>query len=215
MTHTNLIAQTVAFAKKELTDAEPGHDWWHVERVWRMARRIGGEESADMLIVELAAILHDVGDHKVHGEDKSRELIEPFLKAQHIDAQIVETVLRIVENMSFRKSLDGVEYDSLELRVVQDADRLDALGAIGIARAFSYGGKMGRVFYDPNIDVRTYTDAGAYTASDAPTINHFYEKLLQLKDCMNTRTGRRLAQERHRYIEQYLEQFHKEWQGER
>lgn len=217
MNHEAIIDRTAAFVKETLADAEGAHDVWHIERVRTMAVRIAGEEQADILVVELGALLHDIADAKFHGGDeeigprKARE----FLESISVGQEVIDHVEQIIRNISYRKSLEGQEFRSLELDVVQDADRLDALGAIGIARTFAYNGAKGRVLYDPAIKPNLHMTKEEYQASTAPTINHFYEKLLLLKNRMNTATGKALAAERHAFMEKYLEQFYNEWEGKK
>jgi len=212
---TQWIEKTVNYVKKELTDAEGGHDWWHTYRVWKAAERIALEESTDATIVALAALLHDIADAKFHdgdetvGPDKARR----FLQSMDVDAGITEHVVNIIKHISYKNSLEGETWSSPEMQVLQDADRLDALGAIGIARAFSYGGFKGRTFYDPAIPPQLNMDKETYKKSTAPTINHFYEKLLLLKDGMHTNTAKAMAEERHVFMEGFLKQFYAEWEG--
>lgn len=212
-----LINKTAAFVKQALSNAEGGHDWWHTQRVWQNAKHLGAEEKVDMLVVELGALLHDIADSKFNDGDES---IGPakavaFLEQLKAPPEVIEQVEKIVAHISFKGGNHFQEWTSPELKVLQDADRLDALGAIGIARAFSYGGFKGRVFYDPAIQPNMNMDKETYKSSTAPTLNHFYEKLLLLKDRMHTSTGKALAEERHRFMETFLEQFYKEWQGEK
>jgi uncharacterized protein len=217
MNHEAIIDRTVEFVKETLADAEGAHDVWHIERVRTMAVRIAKEEQADMLVVELGALLHDIADAKFHGGDeeigprKARE----FLEGIGVEQEVTNHVEQIIRNISYRKSLEGQLFRSLELGVIQDADRLDALGAIGIARTFAYNGAKGRVLYDPAIKPNLRMTKEEYQASTAPTVNHFYEKLLLLKDRMNTATGKVLAAERHAFMEKYLEQFYNEWEGKK
>ena len=217
MNHQTLIKQTVDFVKATLADAEGGHDWFHIQRVWKNAKHIATNESVDLLTVELAALLHDIADAKFHNGD---EQIGPrkaraFLQSLSIDTHIIEEVVRIIENISFKGGNFTPNYHSPELAVVQDADRLDAIGAIGIARAFNYGGFKNRKLYDPAIAPQLNLSKEAYKKSTAPTINHFYEKLLRLKDRMHTSTARQLAEDRHRFMELFLAQFYAEWEGEK
>lgn len=213
----DVLESTVAFVKTELRNAEGGHDWFHIERVWKTAKHIAQTEKANLLVVELGALLHDIADSKFHDGD---EEIGPaktaaFLSSLSVDEAVISHVVKIVKNISFKGGNDKQAFHSKELDIVQDADRLDALGAIGIARTFNYGGYMGRALFDPAIPPRLDMSKAEYKASTAPTINHFYEKLLLLKERMNTQTGRKMAEERHRFMEIYLEQFYKEWEGER
>lgn len=201
------------WVKQKLELCEPGHDWWHIERVRNNARRIQAHEGGNWEIIQLAILLHDVADAKFFNEDKAMIEIAQLLKNHKLSDQMSELVVDIIKNMSFAKEVEGHGLDSLEYRIVQDADRLDAIGAIGIARAFSYGGLKKRTMYDPAIKPAEYKSTEAYRKSEAPTINHFYEKLLRLKDKMKTETGRQLADERHRFMEMYLLHFYKEWEG--
>ncbi len=214
-TNPELIHHTIAFVKHHLADAEGGHDWWHIYRVWKMAQRIAVEERVDGLVVELAALLHDVADPKFHGGDEeiAPRMVRQFLEEQGVGAEIVDHVIGIIRNMSFKSSLGEVTFHSPEMAVVQDADRLDAIGAIGIARAFNYGGFKNRALYDPAIEPNTNMTKEEYKKGESPTLNHFYEKLLLLKDKMNTATGKRIAEERHQFMVDYLSRFYDEWDG--
>ncbi|WDF78483.1 HD domain-containing protein [Mucilaginibacter sp. KACC 22773] len=207
-----LIDNTVQFARETLKNAEGGHDWWHIHRVWTNAKLIAQTEKADPLIVELAALLHDIADSKFHNGD---EEIGPrtagnYLLSQDVDVAVIEHVQQIIRHMSFKSSFDKPTFHSPELAIVQDADRLDAIGAIGIARAFNYGGFKGREIYNPEIEPNLNMSKDEYKNSPAPSINHFYEKLLLLKDKMNTPTGRQLAEQRHQFMVAYLHQFYLE-----
>ncbi|MDN3579565.1 HD domain-containing protein [Mucilaginibacter flavus] len=212
METATLIQNTVQFVRDTLKDAEGGHDWWHIHRVWTNAKLIAQTEEADLLTVELAALLHDIADAKFHNGD---EEIGPataakYLRSVGVDEAVIEHVQQIIRHMSFKASFDKVVFHSPELAIVQDADRLDAIGAIGVARAFSYGGFKGREIYNPEVEPNLNMSKEEYKNSPAPTINHFYEKLLLLKDRMNTATGRKLAQQRHAFMETYLQQFYLE-----
>jgi uncharacterized protein len=214
MSNADIIEQTVSFVQKTLENAEGGHDWWHIHRVWTNARYIAQNEDCDLLVVELAALLHDIADSKFHNGD---EEIGPataanFLNSINVSADIVEHVQQIIRHMSFKASFDKAGFHSNELAIVQDADRLDAIGAIGIARAFSYGGFKDREIYNPNIKPNLNMTKEEYKNTTAPTINHFYEKLLLLKDKMNTGTGKRMALQRHNFMEDFLKQFYSEVQ---
>jgi len=213
--NSELIENTILFVKETLKNAEGGHDWFHIERVWKNAKLIAKSEDVDIEIVEVAALLHDIADSKFNGGD---EKIGPkkaldFLIDQDADYKIIDHVIAIIENVSFKGGNHKRTFNSIELDVVQDADRLDALGAIGIARTFNYGGFKNRAIYDPEIQPDLNMTTEAYKASTAPSINHFYEKLLLLKDKMNTKTGTELAEQRHQFMEQYLEQFYAESDG--
>ncbi|WP_353776931.1 HD domain-containing protein [Winogradskyella sp. 3972H.M.0a.05] len=218
MSDSKLIETTKDFVKTTLENAEGGHDWFHVLRVYNNTMLIAKTENVDATVVALAALLHDIADSKFHDGDeaigpmKARE----FLFSQNVDSTVIEHVVKIIENISFSKSLDKKnQWTSDELKVVQDADRLDALGAIGIARAFNYGGFKNRKMFDPGIPPNLNMTKEEYKKSTAPTINHFYEKLLLLKSKMNTKTGKKIAEQRHKYMEEYLEQFYAEWDGKR
>ncbi|MEZ4842539.1 MAG: HD domain-containing protein [Flavobacteriaceae bacterium] len=219
MTESEIIEKTTEFVKKTLADAEGGHDWFHIERVLHNAQLIAKGEKANGFITALGALLHDIADAKFHNGD---ETIGPkkateFLLTLNVDKVIIEHIIKIIENISFKNSLstDKNSFTSKELEVIQDADRLDAIGAIGIARAFNYGGFKSRALYDPDIAPNLNMTKEEYKKSSAPTINHFYEKLLLLKEKMNTKTGQRIATERHQFMETYLQQFYDEWNGKK
>jgi uncharacterized protein len=210
-----LTGKCARFVQAELADGEKGHDWWHIQRVLRLARLIAQTEKADLFVVELAALLHDIADSKFHGGD---EEIGPrkaaaFLLAENCDSETVEHVINIIRHVSFKGGNMDAGFSSPELQVVQDADRLDAMGAIGIARAFHYGGFKNRLLYHPEVKPVLNMTREEYKNSDAPTINHFYEKLLLLKDRMNTPAGKRLANRRHDFMIRFLEEFDAEWNG--
>ena len=209
------IQNTITYVKQELANAEGGHDWWHIERVWKTAKQIAKTEQVDMLVVELGALLHDIADSKFNGGDETAgpQKAREFLATQVVSDEVIDHVIRIIENISFKGGKETQKFKSKELDVVQDADRLDALGAIGIARTFNYGGFKNREIYNPTIPPNLNMTKEEYKKSTAPSINHFYEKLLLLKDRMNTDTGRALAEERHAYMEGFLEQFYNEWEG--
>ncbi len=215
----DVVEQTIIFVKKTLEKAEGGHDWFHIQRVFNNTLSIAKDEKVDVLVVSLAALLHDIADPKFHNGDESigPRLAKDFLTSIEVDKTTIKHVIEIIENMSFKNSLEnkGRKFSSKELEVVQDADRLDAIGAIGIARAFNYGGFKNRTLYDPEIAPNLKMTKEEYKKSNAPTINHFYEKLLLLKDKMNTPTGKKIAAQRHQFMLDYLEQFYGEWNGER
>lgn len=210
-----IVDATIIYVKQQLEGAEAGHDWFHIERVYRNALHIADQEHCNREVVQLAALLHDIADSKFHGGDESigPKTARTFLESQHADAATIDHVVKIIENISFKGGKTERTFSSLELDIVQDADRLDAIGAIGIARTFNYGGYKNRPMYDPAIAPNMHMTKEEYKASNAPTINHFYEKLLLLKDRMNTPTGRKLAEERHRFMEVFLAQFYAEWEG--
>lgn len=211
-----IIENTISFVKETLKNAEGGHDWFHIERVYKNSLLIAKNEEVDEFVVSLGALLHDIADSKFHhGDERIGPIVAAeFLKNQQIDVSIIEHVVQIINNISFKGGKVTRTFSSIELDVVQDADRLDAIGAIGIARAINYGGFKNRAIYNPDIPPNLNMTKEEYKNSTAPTINHFYEKLLLLKDKMNTSTGRKLAQQRHEFMELYLEQFYKEWNGE-
>ncbi|MBL1231649.1 MAG: phosphohydrolase [Flavobacteriales bacterium] len=217
MTHQKIIDQTVKFAKETLANAEGGHDWWHIYRVWQLAKKIATQEKTNLLVVELGALLHDIADAKFNdgdeniGPKKARE----FLQSISVEEELIIHVEKIIQHISFKGGNFEQAFNSTELTVVQDADRLDAMGAIGIARTFNYGGFKNRAIYNPNIQPNLSMSKEEYKNSTAPTINHFYEKLLLLKDRMNTTTGKAMAIHRHNYMKQFLEEFYKEWEGEK
>ncbi|MGI4019883.1 MAG: HD domain-containing protein [Janthinobacterium lividum] len=212
-----IIQKTVTFVKQTLQNAESGHDWWHILRVWNNAKLIAQTEKVDLLIVELAALLHDIADSKFYNGDEEigPKTAGEFLKSMEVEVAVIEHVQQIIRNMSFKSSFGEVRFSSEEMKVVQDADRLDAIGAIGIARAFTYGGFKKREIYNPEIEPDFNLTKEAYKNSTAPTINHFYEKLLLLKNLMNTKTAQKIAEQRHQFMEQYLNQFYAEWSGAR
>ena len=217
MNNPDLISRTIQFVKQQLADAEGGHDWFHIERVYRNSLLIAQTEDCDEVIVKLGALLHDIADSKFHDGDESIGPIiaRAFLEREAVDEATIAHVLNIIENISFKGGNFEKKFHSKELKIVQDADRLDAIGAIGIARTFNYGGFKNRPLYDPSIAPNLRMTKEEYKSSDAPTLNHFYEKLLLLKDKMNTETGKQIAQERHRFMETFLSQFYAEWDGEK
>lgn len=217
ITQQHIIDNTKAFVQKTLINAEGGHDWFHIERVYNNATLIAKDEEADDFVVCLGALLHDIADYKFHGGDESigPEKARNFLTTQDVDPEVINHVVNIIKNISFKGGNTEQTFTSPELDIVQDADRLDAIGAIGIARTFNYGGYKGRALYDPEIKPNLNMTKEQYKSSTAPTINHFYEKLLLLKDRMNTATGRRIAEERHRFMLVFLKEFYAEWQGEK
>jgi uncharacterized protein len=211
-----LINNTILFVKKQLEDAEGGHDWFHIERVFKNALLIAENEDCNVTVVKLGALLHDIADSKFHDGD---EKIGPktariFLESQNVSEDIISHVIAIIENISFKGGNFEKKFNSKELEIVQDADRLDAIGAIGIARTFNYGGFKNRPLYNPNIQPNVNMSKEEYKNSESPTLNHFYEKLLLLKDKMNTETGKEIAQKRHDFIITFLAQFYAEWDGE-
>jgi uncharacterized protein len=211
-----LINNTILFVKKQLEDAEGGHDWFHIERVFKNALLIAENEDCNVTVVKLGALLHDIADSKFYDGD---EKIGPktariFLESQNVSEDIISHVIAIIENISFKGGNFEKKFNSKELEIVQDADRLDAIGAIGIARTFNYGGFKNRPLFNPNIQPNLNMSKEEYKNSESPTLNHFYEKLLLLKDKMNTETGKEIAQKRHDFIITFLAQFYAEWDGE-
>lgn len=209
------IQKTIDFVQKTLANAEAGHDWFHIERVFKTAQTINQQENGSELVVAFAALLHDIADPKFNNGDEELgpNMAASFLASIAVDAEVIAHVKLIIQNMSFKNSFDGSSFTSKEMQIVQDADRLDAIGAIGIARAFTYGGFKNRVLYDPAILPEEHLTKESYKNTTAPTINHFYEKLLLLKDMMNTEAGKAIAAERHNFMLLYLEHFYKEWEG--
>ena len=217
MIKENIIDNTILFVKDKLENAEGGHDWFHIERVYKNAVLISKSEICNPTIVRLGALLHDIADSKFHDGDETvgPRIAREFLESQNTAEETIAHVINIIENISYKGGNFENKFSSIELDIVQDADRLDAIGAIGIARAFNYGGFKNRSLYDPKIAPNTNMSKEEYKKSDSPTLNHFYEKLLLLKDKMNTATGKQIAQERHRYMEDFLAQFYAEWEGEK
>ena len=213
MTSENIIHKTSDFVKKELANAEGGHDWWHIYRVWQLAKQIAKAEKVDLFIVDLGALLHDIADSKFHNGDEEigPQKAQEFLTSLDVGEEIISHVTNIISNISFKVGKENQTFDSPELNVIQDADRLDAMGAIGIARAFNYGGYKNRQLFNPEIRPNLKMPKKDYKNNNSPTINHFYEKLLLLKDLMNTKIGRELAEQRHAFMQTYLNEFYKEW----
>ncbi|ALR31110.1 phosphohydrolase [Chryseobacterium sp. IHB B 17019] len=209
----NLIENTVEFVKEKLEGAEAGHDWFHIERVWKLSKKIAETEECNREVVELAALLHDIADPKFHNGDETIALkvSREFLESQNASEDVVEKVLFIIKNISFKNRGEVSKDLPIELKIVQDADRIDAIGAIGIGRTFNFGGFKNNLMYDPNIAPKLNMSKDEYKKSNGTTINHFYEKLLLLKDLMNTEKGKEIAEERHDFMLKFLDQFYKEW----
>jgi uncharacterized protein len=215
---SNTIENTIFFVKNQLKNAESGHDWFHIERVYKNALLIAEkEENKNLEVIKLSALLHDIADSKFHNGDETigPKVARAFLEKEKVDEETITHVIQIIENISFKGGNFEKKFSSIELDIVQDADRLDALGAIGIARTFNYGGFKNRSIYNPNIAPKFNMSKEEYKNSEGPTINHFYEKLLLLKDKMNTESGKKIAKERHLFMEHFLSQFYAEWEGEK
>lgn len=209
----DLIENTVEFVKEKLEGAEAGHNWFHIERVLKLSKKIAATEPCNLEVVELAALLHDIADPKFHNGDETLALrvSREFLESQNASEDIIEQVLFIITNISFKNRGEVPENVPVELKIVQDADRIDAIGAIGIARTFNFGGFKNNLMYDPHIEPKLNMSKEEYKKSNGTTINHFYEKLLLLKDLMNTEKGKQIAGERHDFMLKFLDQFYKEW----
>ncbi|WP_281980138.1 HD domain-containing protein [Tenacibaculum mesophilum] len=215
MNREQIIQNTIEFVKETLKGAEGGHDFFHIERVYKNALLIAKNENVDEFVVSLGALLHDIADSKFHNGDETvgPKKARTFLESQKVSEEIITHIEKIITNISFKGGNFKQSFTSPELNVIQDADRLDAVGAVGIARCFNYGGFKNRELYNPEIPPNLKMTKEEYKKSTAPTINHFYEKLLLLKDKMNTKTGKAIAEQRHAYMEGFLEQFYKEWNG--
>ena len=210
------IEKTINFVKEKLEGAEAGHDWFHIERVWKLSKKISEKEGGNFVVIELSALLHDIADPKFHNGDESLaiKISSEFLKSIKVEEKIINQVLYIIENISFKNRKESHQNPSLELQIVQDADRLDAIGAIGIARTFNFGGFKNNLMYHPDIQPQLNMSKEEYKKSNGTTINHFYEKLLLLKDLMNTETAKKIASERHDFMLKFLDEFYKEWKVE-
>lgn len=207
-----LIENTKCFVKEKLYGEGSGHDWFHIERVYNLAKFIGEKENADLFIVEMTALLHDIDDWKFsEGTDTNTTVTENFLSSINVSKDDINKIISIIKTMSFKGGVVDSTQSSIEGKVVQDADRLDAIGAIGIARTFAYGGSKGRQIYDPSLSPIQFTSLEQVKNEENHTINHFYEKLLKLKDLMNTDTGKELAEKRHKFMESFLDEFYSEW----
>lgn len=216
MSNTEIIEKTIAFVKETLKDAEGGHDWFHIQRVFNNALLIAKDEKGiDALVVGLGALLHDIADYKFHDGDETigPKKAKEFLESIKVDKNTIKHVENIIKNVSFKGGNFKANFNSKELEIIQDADRLDAVGAVGIARCFSYGGFKKRPIYNPEVVPNLNMTKEEYKNSNAPSINHFYEKLLLLKDKMNTKSAKKIAEKRHEFMEQYLKQFYAEWEG--
>ena len=212
----NLIEKTIVFVKEKLEGAEAGHDWFHIERVWKLSKKIAEKEGGNLEVIELSALLHDIADPKFHNgnETLALEISRNFLESEMVSEEIILQVLFIIKNISFKNRGELPENLPLELEIVQDADRLDAIGAIGIARTFNFGGFKNNLMYHPEIKPNLGMNKEEYKKSNGTTINHFYEKLLLLKNLMNTETAKKIASERHDFMLKFLDEFYKEWKVE-
>lgn len=217
MTKKQIIAKTAKYIENKLKGEGSGHDWWHVYRVWMLAKEIGEKEKGDMFVIELAALLHDIADWKFTNGDDSvgPKLASDWLLKLDVNKMVIDEVATIIKDISFKGAGVKTSMKTLAGRVVQDADRLDAIGAIGIARTFAYGGHTGREIYNPNIKPIMHKTFGDYKKNNSPTLNHFYEKLLLLKDLINTKTAKKMAVTRHKFMEVYLREFYAEWDGKK
>jgi len=210
---SNIIQNTIQFVKEKLEGAEAGHDWFHIERVWKLSKKIARAEDCNLEVVELSALLHDIADPKFHNGDETvaLKISREFLESQNTEEEIIQQVLYIIQNISFKNRNEVPADFPIELKIVQDADRIDAIGAIGVARTFNFGGFKNNLMYHPDIQPKLNMSKEEYKKSNGTTINHFYEKLLLLKDLMNTNEGKKIAEERHQFMLTFLDQFMKEW----
>jgi uncharacterized protein len=210
-----LIEKVAQFIKDKFEENEGSHDWHHIERVWKLSKIIQEKEGGDLLVIELAALLHDVSDHKYNGGNwnAGSELTREILFKLDASLEVTSRVVAVVSQVSFKGAKVSDSTDSIEAQIVQDADRLDAIGAIGIARAFAYGGSKNRPLYVPDVAPVLHQTADEYKNSVSHTVNHFYEKLFLLKDRMHTQTAKNLARERHFFMEEFLSQFYSEWKS--
>jgi len=214
MDRNKIIDKTIFFVKEKLDGDSSGHDWWHIFRVWNMSKKISEKEGGDLFLIEMAALLHDVADWKFYeNEDEGLQVIIDFLVSFELDKNTINSIINIVKNVSFKGAGVKDKMISLEGKIVQDADRLDAIGAIGVARTFAFGGKFGNEMHNPHKKVKLHENFNDYKNDKGTTINHFYEKLLLLKDRMHTNTAKNIAQKRHRYMEAFLKQFYSEWES--
>ncbi len=217
MNQKQIIKKTKEFIRKKYEGESSGHDWWHIHRVWKNALIIGKQEKADLYIVQLAALLHDIADFKFHQGDTSigPRLAKEYLQSINVEEVVISHVSKIIEALSFKGLKFEKPMPTIEGKIVRDADRLDAMGAIGIARCFAYGGHVGAPIHNPETKPRSFNSVEEYVKSRSGQINHFYEKLLHLKDLMQTETGKKLAEQRHNHMLNYLQQFLAEWNGEK
>ena len=207
-----MIEKTKEFVKNKLYGEGSGHDWYHIERVYNLAKYIAEKENADSFIVEMTSLLHDIDDWKFSkSNDSNTTVTEKFLKSIEVDDESFKTIIKIIQTMSYKGGVVDSTQHTIEGKIVQDADRLDAIGAIGIARTFAYGGHKNRPIYDPSIKPMDFKSLDEVKNAENHTINHFYEKLLKLKDLMNTDTAKEIAKKRHKFMEDFLQEFYSEW----
>ena len=212
---SSIIDKTCKFVEDKLSGDGSGHDWWHIFRVWTLAKKIAVEEKAQVEIVELGALLHDIADWKFHDGDDSigPAIAREFLNNQNVEPNVSDSVVEIISTVSYKGAGVATPMKTLEGKIVQDADRLDAIGALGIARTFAYGGYKNRLIYHPDEKPVLHENYEDYKKNEGHTINHFYENLLLLKERMNTNTGKRIAEGRHKFMQSFLDQFYREWDG--
>jgi len=209
-----IIQKTKEYVKKTLLGEATGHDWWHAWRVWRLAKKIAKKEGGDLFVIELAALLHDVEDWKFSKKKTPRvSLTKKWLKELKVNQKTIDHICHIIKNVSFKGAGVKNKIKTKEGKIVQDANRLDVLGAIGIARVFTFGGYRGVEIYNPNLKPRLHKSFKEYKTLKTTAINHFYEKVLLLKDRLNTKTAKKMAIQRHKFVEQFLDRFFKEWDG--
>jgi len=216
MNNEQIVNQTADYIKTKLTGEGSGHDWWHIYRVWKNAINISKHEQVDLFVVELAALLHDISDWKFNNgnDDVGPQLAREWLEKLSVDENVISHVCQIMKDASFKGAGVITNMKTTEGMIVQDADRLDAIGVIGIARAFTYGGKVGRPLHDPEKSPKNHESFEDYKKfGDVSTVNHFYEKLLLLKERMNTATAKKIAENRHKVMERFLAEFFQEWEG--
>ncbi|MFC2152562.1 HD domain-containing protein [Bacteroidota bacterium] len=214
MSREQILEKTIEFVKIKLDGDSSGHDWWHIYRVWNMSKRLQEKEGGNLFIIELAALLHDVADWKFcEDENAGLKVVKDWLNQFELPENIIDQVIHIIKNVSYKGAGVKDQMDLIEGEIVQDADRLDAIGAIGVARTFAFGGKFGNEIYNPEINVQMHNNFTKYKNSKGTTVNHFYEKLLLLKDRMHTKYAKEIAIERHQFMELFLKQFYNEWKN--
>lgn len=216
-TEQEILSRARHYVREEMSKDASGHDWWHIHRVATMAKRLATECGANAFVTELAALLHDVGDYKLRGPSNEPEsaIARRWMQSNDVDANVIDQICTIIDGMSYKGAGVKSTMATVEGKCVQDADRLDAIGAIGVARTFAYAGNKGQAMHDPELQPVMHQTMEQYRSAKTSSINHFYEKLLLLKDRMNTEPAKRIAEQRHKYMEEFLNQFHAEWNGER